>query len=471
MSQAADLAAKGEGSEKEMLSGESLVNGVGCIVLQTKDSYGAAEITGEVEDLGGYTSRHLAQNADPKDMTEGEYSRYRKNNIAFFLFGAIDIFGCVLMMAAAGSIVGGSLPIATVIIAEVLPSLVFKLVAPWCIHHVPYWVRLALTIGFSTAAFYAAAFLSPISPWLGLIGPICVSIGGGMGETTFLTMTSYYHKNVVSAWSAGSGLGCLLGSGLYFLVHSLAGLDPKWTLVIFSIAPISLLPIYLFVLQKPEIVIDCKDIGKDVDRVGFSRQLDDAEAQTKDPSFVSPMFTLSARERISVILPLLQYIIPLAMVYFIEYGISSGVYPVMTFSTSESATLIDEANQYVLFQFLSGLGAFIARCSVQFIHTRRVWIFVVAEAAFFFLLFTGVRFGYLPGLWFASIVAVIEGLTGGAVYVNCFYAVARKALPEHKELSMGLVSISDTLGILTGAICGIFIQHYLCGYNDGPNCV
>ena len=94
------------------------------------------------------------------------------------------------MMAAAGAIVGNALPIATVIIAEVLPSLAFKLVAPWCIHHIPYWIRLSLTIIFSTTAFYAAAFLSPISAWLGLIGPILVSIGGGMGETTFLTMTT-----------------------------------------------------------------------------------------------------------------------------------------------------------------------------------------------------------------------------------------------------------------------------------------
>ena len=251
-------------------------------------------------------------------------------------------------------------------------------------------------------------------------------------------------------------------------MQSLANLDPKWTLVIFSFAPLSLLPIYLFVLQEPEIVIDSKDIGRKVNTARFSKQLEFAETKTTDPSFISPMFSLPIKERIGVISPLLQYIVPLAVVYLIEYAINSGIAPVMTFKPKTSA--LSEKDQFVLYQFLYNTGNFLGRCSVNVLHTRKVWIFVIAQSLIFVLLFTGVRYDYLPGLWFASIFTLVEGVMGGAVYVNSFYAVARKALPEHKELSMGLVSISDTLGILSGGICGIFIQLYLCEYSSSPHC-
>ena len=38
-----------------------------------------------------------------------------------------------------------------------------------------------------------------------LVGVCCASYGSGLGEMTFLCLTSYYDKSTISAWSSGTG--------------------------------------------------------------------------------------------------------------------------------------------------------------------------------------------------------------------------------------------------------------------------
>ena len=41
-----------------------------------------------------------------------------------------------------------------------------------------------------------------------LVGVCCASYGSGLGEMTFLCLTSRYDKSTISAWSSGTG-NCL----------------------------------------------------------------------------------------------------------------------------------------------------------------------------------------------------------------------------------------------------------------------
>eukprot|EP01135_Chromosphaera_perkinsii_P011679 Nk52_evm2s2474 gene=Nk52_evmTU2s2474 len=411
--------------------------------------------------------QHVAKNVEPKDMSPKEYKAYRLNLVAFFFFGLINNFAYVVMNSAAGDIVKKELPFAAVLIANVAPGLLVKLTAPWFMHKIPYWIRLSLIVALSMAAFYIVAFLGPVNVWIGLVGVVCASIGTGIGEPTFLALTSYYHKNVVSAWSSGTGMAGVAGAGAYLLVHTVAKLEPKWTLVAFSLFPLLLLAIYKFILQEPAIVINAKDLGHEVDQEAFSKRLEAAANQTTDPTYTSPIFTLSLRERAALMFPLLEYMIPLFVVYFAEYAINSGIQPAMTFA---GVSGFDENDQYVYYQFLYQVGVFCSRSSVNLFHTKKVWIFALGQCALFAMFFTGVRYDYLPGMWFAFAFTLVEGFFGGFVYVNAFYSISRKTKPEHKEFCMGVASAADTFGILVSAVCSIYIQSYLCQFSDSPHC-
>eukprot|EP01135_Chromosphaera_perkinsii_P006273 Nk52_evm2s485 gene=Nk52_evmTU2s485 len=414
-----------------------------------------------------HVDNQVAKNVEPKDMSPEEYRAYKLNLVAFFCFGLINNFAYVVMNSAAGQIVKSKLPFATVLIANVAPGLVIKLTGPWFMHKIPYWIRLSLIVGFSMAAFYIVAFLGPINVWVGLMGVVCASIGGGIGGPTFLPLTSYYHKNVVSAWSSGTGMAGVAGAGAYLLVHTVAGLEAKWTMVAFSGFPLLLLAVYNFVLQQPAIVIDAHDLGHEVDEEAFKRRLEDAADKTTDPTYTSPLFTLSMKERAALLVPLLRYMVPLFFVYFAEYAINSGVQPAMTFA---GVSGFAEKDQYVYYQFLYQVGVFCSRSSVNLFHTKKVWIFAMAQCALFCVFFTGVRYSYLPGMWFTFVFTFVEGLFGGLVYVNAFYSIAKKAKPEHKEFCMSVPCAADTFGILASAICSLYIQTYLCQFSDSPHC-
>lgn len=38
-----------------------------------------------------------------------------------------------------------------------------------------------------------------------LLGVCCASYGSGLGEMTFLCLTSYYDRSTIAAWSSGTG--------------------------------------------------------------------------------------------------------------------------------------------------------------------------------------------------------------------------------------------------------------------------
>ncbi|RAL65326.1 hypothetical protein DID88_000894 [Monilinia fructigena] len=57
--------------------------------------------------------------------------------IAFWLFGLINNVLYVIILSAALDLVGPSIPKSVVLLADVLPSFVTKLIAPYFIHKVP----------------------------------------------------------------------------------------------------------------------------------------------------------------------------------------------------------------------------------------------------------------------------------------------------------------------------------------------
>lgn len=153
-------------------------------------------------------------------------------------------------------------------------------------------------------------------------------------------------------------------------------------------------------------------------------------------------------------------------------------------------------SQYRWFQVTYQLGVFISRSSsnyvtipTQYLKSLAVlqvfsfcpknWIkifwFQIFNAGFFTI--TAI-YSFLPHILIAFLVILFEGLLGGASYVNTFRAVHKEVFLEtfvfwkldsklqipadSREFSMGVVSISDTIGIVFAGFLAMPVHNRIC---------
>jgi len=68
-----------------------------------------------------------------------------------------------------------------------------------------------------------------------LVGVMMASLSSGLGELTFLMLSSFYRLQMVSAWSSGTGGAGLLGSLLFLALTSWFGLTVAKTLAVVAV--------------------------------------------------------------------------------------------------------------------------------------------------------------------------------------------------------------------------------------------
>jgi hypothetical protein len=130
-----------------------------------------------------------------------------RNIIAWFLLGLINNFGYVVMLSAADDLGKpandggnpacnhGSIPKGAVLLADILPGLIIKVTAPFFVHLIPYWMRVIAIVVLSIGGFHMVGWPTVVS--LQIVGICITSLASGLGETTFLALSSFYHKFVL----------------------------------------------------------------------------------------------------------------------------------------------------------------------------------------------------------------------------------------------------------------------------------
>lgn len=58
-----------------------------------------------------------------------------------------------------------------------------------------------------------------------------------------------------------------------------------------------------------------------------------------------------------------------------------------------------------------------------------------------------------------------QGLLGGATYVNSMYMIYKTVCAEHREFSLGVVSLADDVGISLAALTSLFLERWLKDHN------
>ncbi|XP_071885623.1 battenin isoform X3 [Anas platyrhynchos] len=140
---------------------------------------------------------------DPPEPPQAESWR---NGAAFWLLGLCNNTPYVVMLSAAHDMLrppempptprNGSRydcnPTSTgaVLLADILPTLLIKLAAPFCIHLVPYNLRVIAVTAAAWGSFALVAAAAGVAVSLG--GVVLASASSGLGEVTFLALSSLY---------------------------------------------------------------------------------------------------------------------------------------------------------------------------------------------------------------------------------------------------------------------------------------
>uniref|UniRef100_A0A8C8YHU3 CLN3 lysosomal/endosomal transmembrane protein, battenin n=1 Tax=Prolemur simus TaxID=1328070 RepID=A0A8C8YHU3_PROSS len=209
---------------------------------------------------------------------------------------------------------------------------------------------------------------------------------------------------------------------------------------------------YFLLLTSPE----PQDPGGEAEAETAARQpLIGTEAPESKPGCSSG---LSLQERWTVFKSLLQYILPLVLVYFAEYFINQGLFELLFFRN----TSLSHAQQYRWYQMLYQAGVFASRSSLHCCRIHYTWALAMLQCLNLAILLADTWFSFLPSIYLVFLIILYEGLLGGAAYVNTFHNIALETSNEHREFAMAAACISDTLGISLSGLLALPLHDFLC---------
>lgn len=360
----------------------------------------------------------------------------------FWGLGLLNNVLYVVILSAAVDLVGARTPKGVVLLADVLPSFVLKLTAPFFIHRVPYALRVGIAVALSVLGMFAIALLNAVPSRL--VGVMMASASSGLGEITFLQLTHYYEGNAIHGWSSGTGAAGLVGSFLYMVLTSWLRVGTRTSLFLFSILPLLLQLIYSFFLPR-----------------------------SPKPRSSSPVLhedqSIPARNIIELLRPLVfPYILPLTTVYLGEYLINQGISPTLLFPLEEMPVRTFR-DAYVTYGTLYQIGVFISRSSALYFRIYKLWLIALLQLLNVVLLTVQSLAMILPNIYTLYLVIFYEGLLGGLSYVNTFMCVSEEVQVDQREFALGAVTVSDSSGIVIAGLISLWLEPALCSYqiSDG----
>ena len=208
--------------------------------------------------------------------------------------GLINNVLYVVILSAALDLVGPNVPKGVVLVANILPSFVIKLCAPYFIHSIPYSVRILLMTALSSFGMLLIA-LTPAYTDGGtiaakMVGVAVASVSSGGGEQSFLGLTHFYGPFSLAAWGSGTGGAGLLGAGAYAVATTSFGLSVKSTLLASSCLPIMMLVGFFAILPLGPLKAKVRSKSRNKLSASYVDEYDVIEEQEEN-------FTERGRER------------------------------------------------------------------------------------------------------------------------------------------------------------------------------
>ncbi|KAI0283624.1 CLN3 protein-domain-containing protein [Russula aff. rugulosa BPL654] len=404
-------------------------------------------------------------NNDSAEMIRQRRHLFRLS-LSFFLFGLINNVLYVIILSAALDLVPPSTPKGIIAFWNIAPSIVAKFSWPYLLKGM---IVVATSGGLSSRLF----------------GIGCASFASGLGELTFLQLSTTFHPpsvagRAVGYFASGTGAAGVVGA---FLWWEIRGLGVRIGVGLSSVLPFVIPLTYFLLLPSPQAfsslilpeIEDSASSRSEYTQLPVSEE--NAGVAVVEPA---PLMTkaLSIGDKWQLLKPMIpRYMMPLFFVYLFEYTINQGiaptlVYPIPTLDSSPVFGHIIHSirDYYPLWQLVYQSTVFLSRSSLSIglpaLPIRAIPIPSIIQGILLITLSSESALGYFPeslapGLVFLLIS--IEGICGGLSYVNAyFHAGQEPADAQERAFKMGAIGLADSLGILAASLVAMPTEISLC---------
>ncbi|KAI0791520.1 batten's disease protein Cln3 [Irpex lacteus] len=431
----------------------------------------------------------------PLGPTHSEAKKlFFKLGLSFFLFGLINNVLYVIILSAALDLVPPSTPKGIIAFCNIFPALLAKVGWPYILKgRIRYAKRLTGCCAVSVSGMIVVALFDSLL--MRLLGICLASFSSGLGELTFLQLSTRYHPSSVAGHSVGyfaSGTGAagLVGASMWWMLR---GLGVRTGVGLSSVMPLVIPVAYYFILPHPEVFAAVPIPSyeeEEVDAPYTPLPTDDSTAEAPKASIA-----LSFEDKWQLVKPLLlKYMLPLFAVYTLEYTINQGIAPTLVYPVPSpdrywllSKIIKSIRDYYPLWQLVYQTTVFLSRSSISFGLPPLPAKFLSAPAfvqAFILTLLAiesavGIFNENSQGLSFSFVFLLIsiEGICGGLAYVNVFYRINQEQSHSHtggeadenperakqeREFKIGSIGFADSTGILLASILAVPTEVELC---------
>lgn len=388
--------------------------------------------------------------------------------------GLINNVLYVIILSAALDLVGPSVPKGVVLLADVIPSFLTKLCAPYFIHAVPYAARIVIFVILSAMGMLMIG-LTPGYTDGGTIstkmaGVILASLSSGGGELSFLGLVHYYGPFSLAAWGSGTGGAGLIGAGAYAFATTSLGYSVRVTILASACLPAIMLLSFFVILPrgplkntvaKGPLLANEREEDDHEQREGLLSRSDSPGSGSiamSSKSSARKQFTHNLSRARSLFFP---FMLPLLLVYIAEYTINQGVAPTLLFPLDSSPFKHFRAF-YPTYNFLYQSGVFISRSSTPFFRIHRLYPPSFLQCVNLVILFTHAMYPFIPSVYVVFMIVFWEGLLGGLVYVNTFAEISDTVPKEDREFSLSATTVSDSAGICIAGFISMAVEVWLC---------
>nr|CAG5986558.1 unnamed protein product [Menidia menidia] len=410
-----------------------------------------------------------------------------------------------------------------VLLADILPTLLIKLVAPFVVHKVPYGLRVLFCAFMAASSFLLVSFSSAmwmsilgkaarLLPWSGLregtcfsfsvvtlpgflssisrtlrekpsdprvctapphrqlisllwsVGVVFASVSSGLGELSFLSLTVFFSRTVLEGWGSGTGGAGVAGSFLYSSLIQ-GGLTPRVTLLIMLVVPLAMVVSYFGMLVPEHPLPQWRRADADRWAVGWEeRQSLTQGAEQEEPEETSGPAEDGPGGALSFSerLHVIRGLLRFVLPLGLVYFAEYFINQGLMEILFFHNFFLSHAEQYRWYQCLYQIGVFLSRSSLRWIKIRRIWALALLQVVNAVFLLLAARYQFLPSAWLVFAIILYEGLLGGAAYVNTFHFISKETDSRHREFAMAAASVGDSLGIALAGLAAFPTHGYFC---------
>lgn len=407
----------------------------------------------------------LINGCDHKDQQKESFHTV----IAFFVFGTLIYATYSLIIAAAQDILAGTfIQTSMVLIADIGPYFLVTLIAPYFIQKISYFTRISTVFMSGIIGFLMLAFTEQV--YWKLIGVGITSFGYGVGEVTFLALTSFYHQTTLCAYSAGTGTGFLIAPLYYTAMTTWACVSPNATILIMGTS-LLLMFICYYAMDKKHLESSASSLTDAHNRRAYTAlETKDGEADfsTNEDDTRTDDCSLSYREKFMVIRQMLPNLMPMFIAWFSEYMIIQAVITTLAFSNAPFRPR--DHYQYYIFVFLGGevVGrsylvtlSYIKAEWAEKAKFPYLWVLSIIEVSHLLFFILAAWFRFLPNVWIVLVLSFTGGATIGVLFVNALAFFSDTFEGRYQEFAMGYVVVAMGGGTFTAALVGLVTEPLL----------